>query len=221
MNAKKYLVTAMVLNLALLAFAVSVSHHHSSESQRGANNPNRTALTGPGGKFGPVIETVLPTAKTKGSTGIADILDLETGRTLPEPPFEYFNSRVEAIMGWIRSNGLDISCCVWSSGATCITYDMIIVPVEAKCWEETTEEALLSNPALAPVPRSPRRLLVLGHDQPDTYIFRTGEGTLGMLRIAGVSQHEPGVKIRYKLINPAKSIAATSFSDSQHTVMNR
>src|SRR5207245_857365 len=99
----------------------------------------------------------------------------------------------------------DISCSVWSSGATCITYDMIIVPVETKCWEQTTEQELLGNPALAPVRHSPRRLLVLGHDRPDTYIFRTAEGTLGMLRILGLSQHKQGVKIRYTLINPAKS----------------
>jgi len=214
MNTKKILVTAMVLNTVLLAFAASFYHHLPRQTRDGdgANDPERTALTGPSGKFGPVIETVLPAPKAGRAP---DILDLETGRTLPEPPFEYFNSRVEAIMGWIRSNGLDISCCVWSSGATCITYDMIIVPVERKCWEETNEEKLLGNPALVPVPHSPRRLLVLGNSRPDTYIFRTGEGTLGMLRIVGLSQHEPGVKIRYKLINPAKSIATSGLSDPQ------
>ena len=45
----------------------------------------------------------------------------------------------------------------------------------------------------------------MGHDHPDTYMFRTGEGTLGMLRIVGLSPRGQGMKIRYKLINPAKS----------------
>src|SRR5205823_2588031 len=142
--------------------------------------------------------------------GLADILDLETGRTLLQPSLEHFNSRADAIMAWVRSNGLDISCNVWAGGAACVTYDMTIVPVEGKRWEETTEEELLGNPALAPVSHSPRRLLVLGQDRPDTYIFRTGEGTLGMLRIVGLSEGGPGVKIHYKLINPATSVAGQS-----------
>ena len=206
MNAKKNFVAAIVLSAVLLAFA-AVSFR---QMKRGDNEPSATALTGPSGKFGPVIETILPAAKTKGATDVLDILDLETGRALLQPPFEYFNSRADAIMAWIRSNSLDISCSVWSSGAACVTYDMTIVAVEGKCWEETTEEELLCNPALAPGCHSPRRLLGVGHNRPDTYMFRTGEGSLGMLRIAGVSPHGRGVNIRYKLINPAKSRSVAS-----------
>jgi hypothetical protein len=209
MSGKKILIVAMVLNTMLLAFAASFSHRLPWQLRDGGGGNDRRgmALTGPGGKFGPVIETVLPAARAKGSAAIVDILNLETGRSLVQPPLESFNSRADAIMRWIRSNGLDISCVTWSSGATCVTYDMTIVPVEGKCWEETTEEALLSNPALTPVRHAPRRLLVLGDNRPDTYIFRTAEGTLGMLQIAGVSQHGQGVKIRYKLINSAQSVA--------------
>jgi hypothetical protein len=199
MNAKKYFVAAIVLNTVLLGLAVTFCL--TWQPLRGANDPRGTALTGPSGKFGPMIETVLPAAKTQGP---ADILDLETGRSPLQPPFEYFNSRADAIMGWIRSNGLDISSLVWTGGAACVTYDMTIVAVERKCWEETTEEELLGNPALAPGRHSPRRLLVLGHNRPDTYVFRTGDGTLGMLRIVGLSQLGRGVKIRYKLISPAQ-----------------
>jgi len=197
MNAKKYFVAAIVLSAVLLAFATSFSIW---QTKRGDNEHNPTALTGPSGKFGPVIETVLPPAKTNGTT---EIFDLETGRVLLQPPFEHFNSRPDAIMGWVRSNGLDISCNVWSTGATCITYDMTVVAVEGKCWEETTEEELVADPALALGRHSPRRLLVLGHNRPDTYMFRTGEGTLGMLRIVGVNQDGSGVKICYRLINPS------------------
>ena len=192
MNAKKYFVAAIVLSTVLLAFAASFWQ-----------TKRQTALTGPSGKYGPMIETLLPAAKAKGAT---DILDLETGRALLQPPFKHFNSRADAIMGWVRSNGLDISCSVWPGGGACVTYGMTLVAVEGKCWEETTEEELLGNPALAPGQHSPRKLLVLGRD-PDTYVFRTGEGTLGMLRIVGLSQHGRGVNICYKLINPAKSLS--------------
>jgi hypothetical protein len=199
MNAKEYFVAAIVLNTVLLAFAGSFW-----QTKRAAQDHPRTALTGLPGKFGPMIETLLPAAKTERQ---AEMVDLETGRALLQPPLAYFNSRPDAIMAWIRSNRLDISCSLWPGGAACVTYDMTVVPVEWKCWEQTTEQELLDNPALAPVRHSPRRLLVLGPHQPDTYIFRTGEGTLGMFRIVGLSQHGRGVKIRYKLINPAKSLS--------------
>src|SRR4051812_13813040 len=104
MNAKKYLVVAMVLNTVLLAFAVSWSHRVTSETSPAANDPMRTALTGLREKLGPMVETVLPAQKD----GIPPaILDLETGRALAEPPFEYFSSRVDAIMAWPRANGVD------------------------------------------------------------------------------------------------------------------
>jgi hypothetical protein len=203
MNAKKYFVAAIVLSTVLLAFAAS---YFLRPTHRG-DNETGPALTGPSGKFGPVIDTVVPTADNNGT---ADILDLETDRSRIQPPWAHFNYRVDAIMGWIRSNGLDISSFVLSGGAACITYDMTIVPVERKCWEETTSEELRDNPALAPRPHSPRRLLVVGDNRPDTYIFRTGEGTLGMLRIVGLSQNGQGVKIRYKLINPASMVSTVS-----------
>jgi hypothetical protein len=204
MNGKKFFVAAIILSTVLLAFASSFWHSLAGQTQRGVNDLKGKALNGSSGKFGPMIETVLPAAKTERAT---DIMDLETGRALRQPPFEYFNSRADAIMAWIRSSGLDISCSVWPGGAACVTYDMTLVAVEGKRWEETTEEELLGNPALGPGRHSPRRLLVLGHNRPDTYMFRTGEGTLGMLRIVGLSQHGRGVKIRYKLVNPTKSLS--------------
>jgi len=201
MNAKKYFAAAIVLGAALLAFAAASFW----QTKRGDNEANSTALTGPSGKFGPLIEIVLPAAISKGAADTRDMLDLETGRALLQPPLEYFNSRADGIMAWIRSNGLDISGFTVSGGAACITYDMTIVPMEGKSWEAITEEELLGNPALAPGRHSPRRVLVQGPNRPDTYLFRTGEGTLGMFRIVGLSERGRGVNIRYKLINPAKS----------------
>ena len=197
MNGKRLFVAAMVLSMVLVAFTAS-----SWQTRRVAKDSRGMALTGPSGKFGPMIETVLPAAKSKRPT---EILDVETGGALLQPSIEDFDFRADAIMTWIRSSGLDISCFVWPGGAACITYDMTIIAVEGKCWEETTEKELFNNPALAPGRHAPRRLLVVGHNRPDTYLFRTGDGTLGMLRIVGLSQQGAGVKIRYKLINPSQA----------------
>src|SRR3954447_4465664 len=148
MNAKKWFVALIILNTALLAFAVSLYN----QGER-----RRDAIIGSRGKFGPVIETIL-TATKPGEP--ADIPDLETRHALRQPPFEHFNSGAGAIMGWIRSNGLDVSSFLWSGGAACVTYDMSIAPVEGKCWEETTEQELRGNPVLAAARHSPRRLLL-------------------------------------------------------------
>jgi hypothetical protein len=192
MNKKKYFVALLALNTVLLAVAVSFDHQRKTQAQCASDEHKRTALSGASGKFGPVIESVLP-ARTETSI---DMLDLETGCARRQPPLDDFNSRPDAIMGWIRSNGVDISSSLWPGGAACVTYEMTIVPVATKYWETTTEHELLDHPALAPVPHSPRRLLVLGNGRPDTYIFRTGEGTLGMLRLVGPGEHGHGVKIR-------------------------
>ena len=196
MNAKKCFLTVTVLSAVILAIAASFR-----PLKRGINEHERTALSGLSGKFGPVIETTLPTVKTKGDNDILNILDLETGRASLQPPVE----DADATMAWIRSNHVDISCSVWSDGAACVTYNMVVVAGEGKCWEATTEQELLANPVLALGQRAPRRLLFLGPDRPDTYLFRTGEGNLGMLQTIGLSQDGQGVKIRYKLLNPARS----------------
>src|SRR4026207_2333730 len=97
MIAKKYLVAAIILSTVAPAFAASDCQHPACETRRNAKDFNQTALAGPG-KFGPVIETILPDAGTDRSV---EMVDLETGRALVQPPIEYFNSRAEAIMGWI------------------------------------------------------------------------------------------------------------------------
>src|SRR5213083_1859967 len=105
MNAKKWLVAAIVLNTALAASLCLTGQPH-----RGGNHSRTSALTGSIGKFGPMIEAVLPVPKAEKAP---ELLDLETGRAVLQPPVEDFNASGEATMDWIRSNGLDISCFVW------------------------------------------------------------------------------------------------------------
>jgi hypothetical protein len=214
MNAKKYIVAGAVLNTVLLGFAVSFSHHRTSETPRVEASLNRAALTGDSGKFGPIVSTVLPA----GTDASPIILDLETGRMMPQPAADDLAARGDAIMNWIRSNGLDLSCTIWRGGAACVTHDMTVVPVGQKCWDQSTEQELISNPALTSAAHSPRRLLLTGNDRPNTYIFRTAEGTLGMLRIIGSSQADGGMKVSYKLINPAQSIAAAKSATNSAVV---
>ena len=206
MNAKKCFLITIVVSGVFLTIAASFWPEQRSESEH-----RRMALTGAKGKFGPLIDTILPSAENEQPL---EILDLETGKALLLAPFDP-ESRADEIVAWIRSNGLDVSSCVWPNGAACITYDMTIIAVDRKCWDETTADELRDHPALAPERHSPRRLLVLGSNKADTYMFRTGDGTLGMLRILGLSDNKQGVRVCYKLINPGQSLALAS--DSQNS----
>lgn len=157
-----------------------------------------TRVSGSGQGFGPVVEATLPAERSDGAT---ESLDLETGRWLTVPALERLNEDVGAMIAWIRTNGLNISCRVWSDGsAACVTYNMTVVPVETKCWNEPAADDFPGFPVLAPGEHSPRRLLLLGPGRAETYVFRTDEGTLGMLRLVGLSEDEPLMRIRYKLL---------------------
>jgi len=205
MNAKKYIVVTLVLNIVLVAFAAT--YYHSWQAQCADNTRLAGPISGQVGKFGHETELVLPAATDHRPAGI---LDLETERILPQPAFDSPDVTADKIIGWIRTNGLDISASTWSNGAACVTYDMTVVAVEGKCWSETTEEELRANPALAPRMHSPRRQLILGPNRPDTYAFRTAEGTLGMLRLIGLSDDRSGVRIRYKLVNPNSNLTSST-----------
>ena len=194
MNAKKYVAAVIVLNVVLLAFAASFW-----QTKHEVDASHHTPLVGPSGRFGPMIEITLPAGENENGTAI---LNFESGRALLLRPFDV-NSRAETITAGIRSNGLDISSTIWSDGAACVTYDMTVVAAtEGKGWDETTEQEIMVQAELAEARHAPRRLLVLGSESPDTYLFRTGEGTLGMLQIIGISRNGKGVDVRYKLINP-------------------
>lgn len=155
-------------------------------------------VAGAGQGFGPVTEATLPSPAEDGRT---EMLDVESGRWVTQPGPERFNGNAVAIVDWIRANGVHISGRVWPDGsAACVTYNLTILPVESRRWVETAADSFPDLPVLASGLHSPRRQLVLRGDLAQTYVFRTDEGTLGMLRVIGSSADERIVRIRYKLL---------------------
>ena len=204
---KKWFLIAAIAGAVILAaiayFPQQVLRRQRSSAQSLAGSGLRpevtlTRVADSGQGFGPVVEATLPAERSDGAT---ESLDLETGRWLTVPALERFNEDVGAMIAWIRTNGLNISCRVWSDGsAACVTYNMTVVPVETKCWNEPAADDFHGFQVLAPGQHSPRRLLFVGPGRAETYVFRTDEGTLGMLRLVGLSEDEPLMKIRYKLL---------------------
>ena len=156
--------------------------------------------------FGPTLEARLPGLGSDCST---EILNLASGRCLPVPRLEQFNGEPVALVHWIRTNGLNISGQIWSGGpAACVTYNLTLVPLDTKSWDTSVAQEIPSLPFACASQHSPRRLLVLGNNRPEVYAFRTDEGTVGMLRLVGVSDDRQEVIIRYKLVQAPEEAAA-------------
>jgi hypothetical protein len=217
MNANKRFMIVSVPNAMLLLAAVACCYWEVSRwLSPGGGRMARTKVDAhpaarPQGSngFGPEVVAVLP-----GNKECPELFNLETGRRLPQPDYERSKLSGAAIMDWVRTNGLDISASIWPGGAACITYNMLVFPVEAQCWDKTQADELLENPALASNQQAPRRLLILGHGRTNTYLFRTGEGTLGMLQIVGLSEDGLGIQIRYRLIEAQRTRLAASVRGS-------
>ena len=148
--------------------------------------------------FGPEMEAILPATRDNGPI---QMLNLNTGRFGTTPGLENSIDDVPALVNWIRTHDVNISGRVWpGAGADCITYNMTVVPVEPESWEKPAAEVMRGLPVPEPNRHSPRRWLVVETGRTATYAFRTDTGTLGILRLVGVSDDGQGVRIRYKLV---------------------
>ena len=83
--------------------------------------------------------------------------------------------------------------------ATPVTRYLAFAPVDGRLWEQATPEDIISHPALRSLRAQPQYAISPVDDQTDTYLFRTQQGTIGILRVV---EFEPGsrqLKIQYKL----------------------
>jgi len=127
-------------------------------------------------------------------------LDLETGRCLTEPDSDYFADQPSAQLDWLRTNGLDLVATVYRDGDYCLyPRHMAVAPVDEALWEQATPEAIASHPALRLIPHPVRSSIAPARGQVATYIFRTEEGTFGMLRVLGLDPSLSRLTIHYKL----------------------
>jgi hypothetical protein len=134
-------------------------------------------------------------------------LDLETGRSLTEPDWEYLASPL-SYLHWLRSNSLDLAAAVYPDGSYWIfTRHLVVAPVDAKLWDRATPDDIVSHPALRSAAHRIRGSFSPGRDQADTYLLRTEEGAMGILRVLRLNRVSQELRIHYKLVLPrAKAI---------------
>ncbi len=162
-----------------------------------AGGMSRAPMTAQVASFGPVIERVVNDDGAKRDF----FIDLDTGK-LFSPPQGLNLSDTNAFMAWLRGNGVDAMGETSVSIHGLVGMEMIARPLAGPLWEMTPQSAQSDEVLVHGTPGSPVFLSAKG-ELPETFLFKTREGGLGLLQITGFTDNPRGVKIRYKLAQPS------------------
>ena len=149
--------------------------------------------------FGSVIERVVS------GEGDANqrFIDFDTGKQ--SAASEFFGVKdepsPEETQQWWRKTGIDAVGDTSAAVRGLVGFEMVATPVPAEEWERATPAKLANYFTLAkpgpPVTLSGRDAL------PATFAVKTRENGAGLVQITGFTEKPRGVKIRYKLVQPA------------------
>ncbi len=132
-------------------------------------------------------------------------LDLDAGRCLTEPDWEYLVHPFN-YSHWLRTNSLDLSAAAYADGCCWLfTSHLAFTPADAKLWDQAPPGDVISHPALRSTRPSLRGAFSPKLDQTDTYLFQTEEGTMGILRVLELNRASRELRIQYKLATPPKA----------------
>ncbi len=172
--------------------------------------------------FGPVIERVVNDDKV----GNDWLIDLDAGKLYTPPqqldPEKNREADPKKLVAWARQRGIDATGVKASEGIL-VGVDLVVAFVDEPSWESVTTPQQVRDALERAAHLSGDIPLIGGEDVPgDTlYAFRTREGGMGVLQIAGRGDDPPSVKIRYKLVQetvkppaePSTGITARSIWD--------
>jgi serine/threonine protein kinase/preprotein translocase subunit SecD len=150
--------------------------------------------------FSPEQEAILPPV-----VGKWIFLNLRENRwmtnSLPDS-----NSESRAFHNWQRENGADMAAAAEAEFPIVVGYGMATAPALANGLENNSPSDIWYNwDLMINEPETRSLLLKTPNRGPDTYYFRTRDDTWGVMQITGFTENPRGVKIRYKLVQDAKS----------------
>lgn len=175
------------------AYASFVGVH--ALGSRGTGGAAAGHVTGAPARFGPVIERVVNDDSVQRDLAI----DFDSGKLFSPPP-GLTPADTNAFLAWVRGNGIDAIGETSQSIRGLAGLEMVARPVNAELWKALTPRAALTDDVLKHgTPGSPVFLSAKGA-LPETYLFRTREGGIGLVQITGFSGEPRGVEIRYKLV---------------------
>jgi hypothetical protein len=144
----------------------------------------------------PIIELTLedPT-----SDAAKSYLDLDTGQAFKygeSTPLDFIGSR-----RWIREKGIDLMCETREPANGFIAYGMVFRDTFDPI--DKPRDYAIVKMQFDRVEAKPFDFITLGEKLPRTYLFRTGDGALGVLELnAAPDSH--GLRLRYKLISQTR-----------------
>jgi hypothetical protein len=146
--------------------------------------------------FKAVVETILKSPE--GGGRVAELLDLDTGRRATNASFGDNDRETHA---WVREHKLDLLGVIEKGEFGVLCMDMVVPPAPNNSFDQLTPQQVLTNWCLAQ--GEPNKITALVQEKTDTFFFRTREGGQGVLQVIGEVEEPRGVKIRYKLVEPA------------------
>jgi hypothetical protein len=167
-------------------------------SQAGSSNAKPQAPEQPRYVFGDVIERVVNDDGLRKD----ECIDLDTGK-LHTGPARSFTSREEG-RAWFRSTGADAHGETEEGETGLWSVEMALLPLDNEQWDSGNPEELRDMIAEG---RGALDLMSGDGDLPQTYLFRTREGSIGVCQILKVernAEQHGTIGIRYKLIKAAR-----------------
>ncbi|MFN7140130.1 MAG: hypothetical protein ACK4UN_12415, partial [Limisphaerales bacterium] len=154
-------------------------------------------------------------------------IDFDTA-TLHTPPADLRVSDTNAFLKWVESNGIDASGETGAGVRGLVGIGMSVRPIPSQRWDALTPEDVLNDEVLASgSPTAPAyagiqaAFITAKGELPETYLFKTREGAMGVLQITGFAEEQPrGVKIRYKLVETARKKTDTALPPVELVLFN-
>jgi serine/threonine protein kinase/type II secretory pathway pseudopilin PulG len=182
--------------LGLLA-AIAIPNFVKARAQAQANAQHAAAqlatnhLVASNLSFGPVIERVINIA----ATGSNYLISFKSGK-LGTPPLEITDS-TQKIYQWAQHEQADAAAGI--IGPNVLSgFDMAVIAAPAQCWEELSPVQAARR--LDSEPNSSFKIMSYGNASalPDTCVFKTRDGGIGILQVTEYLSNPPGLKVRYK-----------------------
>jgi hypothetical protein len=158
--------------------------------------------------FGPVIELVVNDMVANTN----NLLDLDSGTISTFPP-SIVDYRMSDAASWYRKNGVDVMGRTQNSPL--LGRGLIAHRVPAEWWNNLTAEQLETF-LVQSTHEQVTVETVLNYVDGATFLFKTREGSVGLLQDTGFTENPRGVKLRYKLVqNKSDKTAAKQNSASE------
>ena len=154
--------------------------------------------------FGPVVERTINRASTQTNF----LLSFKTGE-LSAPPPESASSGLD-IEHWSQQEGFDAGVGVLRDNDLLTGFDIAVVPAPARCWDELTPAQAATRLEVQPPSSCAIMLYAYAYGStPETCVFQTREGGIGILQLARIVANPPGLKIRYKFVDKVPAASQT------------